>query len=172
MHHAKNSNQMTKTTLTNTTQPPQHPSHITSHKHNQTTYRLQHKHNQTNTTKPQHITTSTPNIGTTSLMQSHMKTEEVTLEPTPPLKRIYTPPSIKVLFPLNQCKSSVHKFTTNSIKTYTSQYKKNMIHNLSDHTLTDKDSQFSPKAYPLLSPSPKLLNKKQINPGISSRLVC
>ena len=66
-----------------------------------------------------------------------MKTEEVTFEPTPPLKHIYTPPSIKVLFSQNQCKSSFRKFTTKSIKTYTSQYNENMIHNLSDHTLTE-----------------------------------
>ena len=72
-------------------------------------------------------------------MQNHLKMEEVTLEPTPPLKRIYTPPSIKVLFPLNQCKSSFRKFKTNSIKTYTFQYNKNMIHNLSDHKLTDQE---------------------------------
>ena len=57
---------MTKTTLTNTTKPPQHPSHNTSHKHNQNSYTLQHKHNQTNTIKPKHITTSTNNIATTS----------------------------------------------------------------------------------------------------------
>ena len=68
-----------------------------------------------------------------------MKTEEVTLEPTPPLKRIYTPPSIKVLFALNHCKSSFRKFTTNSIKTNTSQYNKNIIHNLSDHKLTEDE---------------------------------
>ena len=47
-------------------------------------------------------------------MQSQMKTEEVTLEPISPLKRTYTPPSIEVLFPLNQCKSSFRKFMTNS----------------------------------------------------------
>ena len=71
--------------------------------------------------------------------QNHMNTEEVTLEPTPPLKRIYTPPSIKVLFPLNQCKSSFRKFAANSIKAYTSQYNKNIIHNFSDHILTEDE---------------------------------
>ena len=50
--YAKNKNQMTKTTLTNTTQPPQHLFHNMHRKHNQTSYRLQHKHNQTNTTTP------------------------------------------------------------------------------------------------------------------------
>ena len=72
-------------------------------------------------------------------MQNQIQTEEVTLEPTPPLKRICTPPSIKVLFSINQYKSSFRKFTTKSIKTYTSQYNKNMIHNLSDHTLTEDE---------------------------------
>ena len=68
-----------------------------------------------------------------------MNTEEVTLKPTPPLKRIYTPPSIKALFPLNQCKSSFRKFTANSIEAYSSQYNKNIIHNLSDHILTEDE---------------------------------
>ena len=72
-------------------------------------------------------------------MQNHMKVEEVTLDPIPPLKCIYAPPSIKVLFPLNQCKFPFCKFTANSIKTYTSQYRKNMIHNLSDHALTEDE---------------------------------
>ena len=70
-----------------------------------------------------------------------MKTEEITLEPTPPLKRIYTSPLIRVLFPLTNanlfCKSFC-KFTANSMKTYTSQYKKN-IHNLSDHILKEDE---------------------------------
>ena len=69
-------------------------------------------------------------------MENHMKTEEITLEATPLLKCIYTPPSIKVLFALNQCKSSSRKITTNSIKTCTSQNNKNMMYNLSDLTLT------------------------------------
>ena len=68
-------------------------------------------------------------------MQNHMNTEEITLEPTPLSKRIYTLPSIKVLFPLNQCKSLFLKFTANSIKTYTSQHNKSIIHNLSDDIL-------------------------------------
>ena len=58
MHHAKDKNQINKTTLTNITQPLQHPSHNTRHKHNQNSYTLQHKHNQTST--------STNNIATTS----------------------------------------------------------------------------------------------------------
>ena len=69
-----------------------------------------------------------------------MKTEEGNQEPTPSLKLIYPPPSIKVLFPLNQCKSSFCKFTAYSIKTYTSQCNKNIIHNFSDHfTCTEED---------------------------------
>ena len=72
-------------------------------------------------------------------MQNHKKTEEVTLEPTRPLKRIYTLPSIKVLFPLNQRKSLSRKFTINSIKTYIPQYNENMTHNPSNHTLTEDE---------------------------------
>ena len=105
-------------------------------------------------------------------MQNHMKVEEVTLDPITPLKCIYAPPSIKVLFPLNQCKFSFRKFTANSIKTYTSKYRKNMIHNLSDHALTEDNSQFSPNAYPLFPTPPKRLNKKQKSLGVSSRLAC
>ena len=45
--------------------------------------------------------------------QNPSKREEVSLEPTPPFKRIYIPPSIKVLFQQNQCKSSFRKFTKN-----------------------------------------------------------
>ena len=56
-------------------------------------------------------------FGVHKKIQNHMKTEEGTLESTPPLKPIYTPPSIKVIFPLNQCKSSFRKFTANFIKT-------------------------------------------------------
>ena len=84
-----------------------------------------------------------------------MKTEEVTLEPTPQLKRIYTPPSIKVLFPQNQCKSSFRKFTTKSIKTYTSPYNKNMIHNLSDHTLIEDEFSVLTKGLPFVPTSTK-----------------
>ena len=55
------------------------------------------------------------NIDVLKKMQNHMKTEEIiTLEPTPPLKRIYTPPSIKVLFPLNQCKYFFRKNVHNN----------------------------------------------------------
>ena len=101
-----------------------------------------------------------------------MKVEEVTLDPIPSLKCIYAPPSIKVLFPLNQCKSSFRKFTANSIKTNTSQYRKNMIHNLSDHALTEDEFSVLTKAYPLFPTLPKRLNKKQKSLGVSSRLAC
>ena len=69
-------------------------------------------------------------------MQNHINPEEISLEPTPPLKRIYTPQSIKVLFPPNQSKSSFRKLRNNSIKAYISEYNKTIIHNLSDHILT------------------------------------
>ena len=71
--------------------------------------------------------------------QNHMNSEKIILEPTPPLKRIYTLPSTIVLFPLNQCKSSFRKFAANSVKAYTSQYNKNIIHNLSDPILTEDE---------------------------------
>ena len=95
-------------------------------------------------------------------IQNHIKTKEVTLQPTPPLECMYIAPSIMVLFPLNQCKSLFPKFKTNSIKTYTSKYNKNMIHNLSSHTLSRTNSQFSPKAYSLFPPQ-ALTFKKQTN---------
>ena len=63
---ASNTYQQCKPTLINTTQPLQHPSHNTRHKHNQNFNALQHRRNQTNTIKPQHITTSTNNIAPTS----------------------------------------------------------------------------------------------------------
>ena len=78
MHHAKDKNQMTKTTLTNITQPPQHPSHNTRHKHKQNFNTLHHRHNQTNTIKPQDITTSTNNIATTSHPCHYFSTEKST----------------------------------------------------------------------------------------------
>ena len=87
------------------------------------------------------------------------KTEEITLSPTPQLKRIYTPPLIKVLFPPNQCKSSFHKFTTKSIETYTSQYNKNMIHN---HTLTEDEFLVLNKDLSFVS-SPTKIFKQEIN---------
>ena len=75
-------------------------------------------------------------------MLNHTEAEEATLEHTPPLTSIYTPPSIKTLFQQHQCKSSFRKFTTKSIKTYTSKYNRNTIHNLSDHTITDEEFSF------------------------------
>ena len=62
-------------------------------------------------------------------MQNHIGREGATLEPPPPVQRIYTPPSVKILFSQNQCKSSIRKFSAAAIKTYTSQYNKNAIHN-------------------------------------------
>ena len=91
-----------------------------------------------------------------------MNTEEIILEPTPPLKRIYTPPSIKVLFPLNQYKSSFRKFTANSIKAYTSQYNKNIIHNLSDHILTEDELSVLTKGLSFV-PTPTKTFKQDTN---------
>ena len=62
-------------------------------------------------------------------------------------------------------KSSFLKFTTNSIKTYTSQCNKNMIHNLSDHTLTEDE-------FSVLTKGLSFVPTQQINPRISSRLAC
>ena len=72
-------------------------------------------------------------------MQNHIGRQETTLEPTPTLRSIYTPLSIKVLFAQNQCKCSFRKSTATTIKTYTFQYNKNMIHNLSNCTLTEEE---------------------------------
>ena len=63
-------------------------------------------------------------------MQNHIGRKEEVLELTSPLRCIYTPPSINPK--LNQCKASFKKLVT--IKTYISQYNKNMIHNLSNYT--------------------------------------
>ena len=93
-------------------------------------------------------------------MQNHIGREEVTLEPTPPLRRIYTPLSIKVLIPQNQFKSSFRKFTATTIKIYSFQYNKNVIHNLSNHTLTEEKLSVLTKGFLsfVLTPS-KLSNK-------------
>ena len=84
------------------------------------------------------------------------------LEPTPPLKCIYTPTSIKVLFPLDQSKSLFRKFTTNSIKKYTSQCNKNMMHNLSDHTLTEDEFSVLTKGLSFV-PTPTKTFQKETN---------
>ena len=84
-------------------------------------------------------------------MQNNLKRVEVTLELMPTLQRTYTPPSIKVLFPQNQCKFSFCKFSTKSIKTYTSQYNRNMIHNLPNHTLTEDEFSVLTKDLPFVS---------------------
>ena len=93
-------------------------------------------------------------------MQNHMKTEEVTLEPTPSLKRIYTSSWIKALFPLNQCISSFCKFMTNFIKTYTSQYNQNVIHNLSNHTLTKNEFSVLTKGLSFVSTPTKTFKQE------------
>ena len=95
-------------------------------------------------------------------MQNYMKSKEVTFKPTPPLKRTYTLPSIIVLFPQHQCKSSFRKFTTKSIKTYTTQYNKNMIHNLSNNTLTEDGSSALTKGLSFV-PTPTKTFKQETN---------
>ena len=95
-------------------------------------------------------------------MLNHTEAEEATLEHTPPLTRIYTPPSIKTLFPQPQCKSSFRKFTTKSIKTYTSKYNRNTIHNLSDHTLTDDEFSVLSKGLSFV-PTPRRTFQHQMN---------
>ena len=106
-------------------------------------------------------------FGVHKKIQNHIKTEEETLEPTPPLKRIYAPPSIKVLL-----KCSFREFTANSIKTYTSQYNKNMTHNLPNHTLTEDELSVLTKGLSFVPTPTKTLTQETINPGISSRLAC
>ena len=72
-------------------------------------------------------------------MQNHIGREQATLESTSPLRKIYTPSSIKALFPQNQCKSLFRKFTATTIKTYPFPCNKNRIHDLSNHTLTEEE---------------------------------
>ena len=93
-------------------------------------------------------------------MQNHIGREEATLEPTPPVKRMYRPPSIRVLFLQNQCKSSFRRLTGTTIKTYTFQYNNNMIHNFSKHTLTDAEFSVLTKDFSFVPTPPKLSNKK------------
>ena len=91
-----------------------------------------------------------------------MNTEEVALAPTLPFKRIYKPPSIKVLSPLNQCKSSFRKFTANFIKAYTSQYNKNIIRNFSDHIVTEDELSVLTKGLSFV-PTPTKTFKQNTN---------
>ena len=93
-------------------------------------------------------------------MLSHTVMEEVTTESTAPLNHICAPPSIKVLFPPNQWKSSFHKFKIDSIKTYTSQHNKNMVHNFYDHTLTEDESSVLSKGFSFVPTSTKTFKQK------------
>ena len=72
-------------------------------------------------------------------MQSHMKTKEVTLEPTHPLKRIYTPPSIKSTS--HKTNANLHSANSrpNPLNHIPPSTTKNMTHKLSDPTLTDDE---------------------------------
>ena len=67
------------------------------------------------------------------------------------MKHTYTPPSIRVIFRQNQCKSSLRNFTTKSIKSYSYHCRNNMIYNLSDYTLAQDEFSVSTKG---LSPVP------------------
>ena len=95
-------------------------------------------------------------------MLNHTEAEEATLEHTPPLTRIYTPPSIKTLFPQHQFRSSFLKSTTKSIKTYTCKYNRNMINNLSDHTLTEDEFSVLSKGLSFV-PTPRRTFQHQMN---------
>ena len=68
-----------------------------------------------------------------------MKTKEVALEPTPPLKRICTPPSIKSSS--HKTNANLHSANSrpNPINHIPPSITKNMTYNLSDHTLTDDE---------------------------------
>ena len=92
-------------------------------------------------------------------MQNDIAREEATLEPTPLLRRICTPPSIKVLFQLQE--DLYHqKFTATIIKTHTFQYNKNMIHNLSNYTLIKEEFSVLTKSLSFVPTPPKFSNKK------------
>ena len=79
-----------------------------------------------------------------------------------PLRHLYTAPSVKILFQQKQCKSSFRKFTVKSIKTYTFQYNKNMIHKISDHALTENEFSLLTKGLSF-SPTPTKTFKQEIN---------
>ena len=92
-------------------------------------------------------------------MQNKVWKKGANFDPTPSLKRIYTPPSIKVLFHQNKCNPSLRKFMAKSIKTYFTQYNQNMIHNLSDHILNEDEISVFTKALSFV-PTPTARNKK------------
>ena len=93
-------------------------------------------------------------------MQNHIKKEEVTLEPTPLLKHTYTTIN-KSTLSQKQCKFSFQKFMIKAIKTYTSQYNKNMVHNLSDHTTKNEFSVLSKGLFLVRNPTKTF--KQEIN---------
>ena len=97
-------------------------------------------------------------------MQNRVGKKGANFDPTPALKRIYTHPSIKVLFPKNQCNSSFIKFMAKPTKTYTTQYNQNMIHDLSDHILNEVEIWFSLKAYPFYLHQPQPFTEKFTKP--------
>ena len=95
-------------------------------------------------------------------MQNHIKRKKVSIEHTPPIKHTYTPPSIKVLFGQNQCKSSLRKFATKYIKTYSYHCKNNMIYNLSDYTLAEDEFSVLTKGLSFI-PIPIKTFKQEVN---------
>ena len=99
-----------------------------------------YQHKRRNTYDKENIHPNQQYTGTNikSKMQNHVNTEGANLDHPPPLRYIFTLLSMKVLFPQNQCKSSFRKYTSATIKTYTSRYNKTIFHNLFDHILTDK----------------------------------
>ena len=72
----------------------------------------------------------------------------------------YTPSWIKALFPLNQCISSFGKFMSIFIKTYTFQCNQNVIHNLSDHTLTKNEFSVLAKGLSFVSTPTKTFKQE------------
>ena len=72
------------------------------------------------------------------------------------------PPTVEVFFPQNQYKSSFRKFTATTTKTYTSQYNKNMIHNLSGPILTEEELSVLIKGLSFV-PTPTKIFKQEIN---------
>ena len=78
---------------------------------------------------------------------------------------------VKVLFPQNQCKFSFCKFTTKSITTYISQCNKNMIHNVSDHTLTEGEFSVLTKCLSFVSTTTKNF-KQEKNKSLNKFKTC
>ena len=92
-------------------------------------------------------------------MQIHIGKKEVTLESTPPLRRIHH----------HQLKSSSYKTNANPhleislrqpSKHTPSKHNKNMIHNLCNQVLTEEEFSVLTKGLSFVPTPPKLSNKK------------